>query len=244
MVSGSSIYNVNIEIASLSNEKWQEIKNNCSGKIDSLLDLLSGQLSEGVMQTVCNQASGLFPLTHEIKLSCTCPDWATMCKHVAAALYGVGARLDYSPEKLFELRGVNHNELVDISTAVINSITGSESEQPQIDHDDLSSLFGIDLSGTKPVSDAKDTLNIGDKTSSNKSTQTKNNKPNKTKISKPPKYLSGSSIRKKRTQLKLSQKEFAEKIGVSATTISNWERKGKYKVNLSKNKIKVLHELF
>jgi len=64
------------------------------------------------MDRVCREGDGLFPSPAEIKLSCSCPDWADMCKHVASALYGVGARLDQKPQLLFVLRGVDENELI------------------------------------------------------------------------------------------------------------------------------------
>ena len=65
------------------------------------------------MDRVCRQGDGLFPSPGEIKLNCSCPDGAGMCKHVAAVLYGVGARLDEEPQFLFVLRGVDENELID-----------------------------------------------------------------------------------------------------------------------------------
>ena len=74
------------------------------------VELLQGRLAKGVMDRVCREGDGLFPSPTEIKLSCSCPDWADMCKHVAAALYGVGARLDEEPALLFELRGVDRSE--------------------------------------------------------------------------------------------------------------------------------------
>ena len=155
IVSGSSLYNVRININALSKNKWKNIKENCAGKISSLLDLLSGKLSEGVMQEVCNRNEGLFPLPKEIKLSCDCPDWATMCKHVAAVLYGVGARLDHSPEKLFELRAVDHNELIDVSTVLIDATQKSASHRRRIDDSAISDVFGIDLSNTESTSPDK-----------------------------------------------------------------------------------------
>ena len=55
---------------------------------------------------------GLFPTPQEISLGCSCPDGARMCKHVAAVLYGVGARLDHQPELLFTLRAVEPAQLL------------------------------------------------------------------------------------------------------------------------------------
>jgi uncharacterized Zn finger protein len=111
MVSGSELYTVQVDIAPASAKRWNAICRDCAGSIDSLVDLLQGRLSERVMERVCREGDGLFPAPREINLSCSCPDWADMCKHVAAVLYGIGARLDSSPELLFKLREVDENEL-------------------------------------------------------------------------------------------------------------------------------------
>src|SRR5882672_1097875 len=111
-VSGSELYDVAITIAPVAAKRWRAICRDCSGAIDSLVELLQGRLASGVMNRVCRQGDGLFPTPDEIKLSCSCPDWADMCKHVAAALYGVGARLDERPQLLFALRGVDETELI------------------------------------------------------------------------------------------------------------------------------------
>ena len=112
MVSGSSIYNVTISIEAVSKMQWQSICRDCAGGIDSLVELLQGRLSGAVMERLCRQGNGLFPKPSEIRFSCSCPDYALMCKHVAAVLYGIGARLDEKPELLFRLRAVNENDLV------------------------------------------------------------------------------------------------------------------------------------
>src|SRR5260221_7415411 len=112
MVSGSSIYNVTIKVAPVGKARWKSICQDCSGAIDSLVELLQGRFSKGVMERICRQRTGLFPAPHEIKLSCSCPDWADMCKHVAAVLYGIGARLDQQPDLLFRLHQVDEKELI------------------------------------------------------------------------------------------------------------------------------------
>jgi len=98
LVSGSDLYTITISIAPLAKRKWDEVKSACAGKIGSLIDLLRGKLAGGVMEVVAHRQNGLFPLPGEMSFKCSCPDWAGMCKHVAAVLYGVGARLDHAPE--------------------------------------------------------------------------------------------------------------------------------------------------
>src|ERR1022692_4624913 len=111
-VSGSELYKVELKVAPVAKAKWKSICNDCAGGIDSLVELLQGRLSKGVMERICRQNQGLFPTPAEIQLSCSCPDWAGMCKHVAAVLYGVGARFDHQPELLFRLRELDERELI------------------------------------------------------------------------------------------------------------------------------------
>ena len=113
LVSGSELYTIQIDIAALPEAAWQALKKQCAGKIGSLVELLQGKLSNAVMEAVTDRDEGLFPKPKEIKMRCSCPDYAGMCKHLAAVMYGVGNRLDSSPELLFELRGVDHQELIE-----------------------------------------------------------------------------------------------------------------------------------
>ncbi len=143
-VMGSSLYHVNIEIASLPASKWKALIKACVGKIDSLIELLLGTFSKAVMEVITGRENGLFPQPKEIKMSCSCPDGARMCKHVAAVLYGVGASLDHEPEGLFALRHVDHLDLV--ATADAGSIlTPAMSATNAVEDSELSALFGIDM---------------------------------------------------------------------------------------------------
>ena len=97
IVNGSVLYNINITIKPLPKQKWSKIRQQCTGQIGSMLELLQGKLSNQVMKIVTDPDTGLFPNLREIDLSCDCPDWAGMCKHIAAVIYGIGARLDSQP---------------------------------------------------------------------------------------------------------------------------------------------------
>ncbi len=144
-VSGSEIYNLRIQIKTLPAKKWNAVKRRCAGQIGSLLDLLRGRLSDGVMQVVTDRKEGLFPLPKEISLHCNCPDWAVMCKHVAAVLYGVGARLDEKPELLFVLRGVNHQELIETDAELALAGATRRGKSKRLAGGDLADVFGIEL---------------------------------------------------------------------------------------------------
>jgi uncharacterized Zn finger protein len=146
LVSGSELYRISIKIQPVQKAEWKALKSDCAGQVSSLMDLLQGKLSVQVMEIITRRETGLFPRPAEIGLSCSCPDWAGMCKHVAAALYAVGVRLDESPELLFLLRGVDHLELV---TEATESVTTGVSTLPEgsatLTGDNLEEIFGIEI---------------------------------------------------------------------------------------------------
>jgi uncharacterized Zn finger protein len=142
LVQGSDLYEVTVAIAALSKPRWTSIVSACSGEIDSLVELLKGKLSSGVMKVVIDRKSGLFPAPAQIDMDCTCPDSASMCKHIAAALYGIGARLDRKPELLFVLRGVDHLDLLVRARAPTATRTAN-SARKQVADVDIASVFGI-----------------------------------------------------------------------------------------------------
>jgi len=146
LVSGSSIYRVTVGIAAMPAAQWRSICADCAGRIESLVELLQGRLSKGVMERMCRQGSGLFPKPPEIRFSCTCEDHASMCKHVATALYGVGARLDEKPELLFRLRAVNEGDLLADLDSVMPASKPAGGRV--LAAEDVSALFGLDLAGS------------------------------------------------------------------------------------------------
>ena len=154
MVSGSEVYTVRIAINAASPPLWKALCEDCAGSIDSLVELLQGRFSKGVMERVCLPGKGLFPSPKEIKLSCSCPDWADMCKHVAAVLYGVGARLDASPELLFILRGVDHAELVAKAGEGLPTAKKPISSKRVMVGGDLGALFAVEMAETGARADA------------------------------------------------------------------------------------------
>ena len=165
LVSGSELYKVRVDISVAAPARWKAICSDCSGSVGSIVELLQGKLSKHVMERVCRQTDGLFPTPQEIKMSCSCPDWAGMCKHVAAALYGVGARLDHDPDLLFALRGVERSELVSLATDVSIPKAGAKSERV-LEDGDVAALFGIELQ-TSPLEERTEL--VGKSTGKNRS---------------------------------------------------------------------------
>ncbi|MCC6508984.1 MAG: SWIM zinc finger family protein, partial [Pirellulaceae bacterium] len=151
LVSGSSLYRIAITINKLPPKTWKAICADCAAEVSTLLELLSGKLPDSVLKRLTDRRDGLFPQPREIKIQCSCPDGARMCKHAAATLYGVGHLLDTKPELFFMMRGVDQSELVSEGWQV-----GQVAERMGLNADanaslanaDLGSIFGIELAGS------------------------------------------------------------------------------------------------
>lgn len=254
IVSGSSLYNITIKIAPLPVKIWANIQQKCSNQISSVLELLQGKISNSVMQIVTDPATGIFPKTKEIQLDCNCPDWASLCKHLAAVLYGVGARLDHNPELLFLLRGVDHQDLV--STEL--DITAKQTSRKRVFKGDLTDVFGIELESSEPKQNIsvkksakvkaspktttpkkktvtlsknmaktvkkKNQKTIKKSTQSTIKTVTKTRTTRKTKSTENS-LSTGMTTSKLRSRFDMNYTQFAKLLGVSPATIKSWEMK-------------------
>ncbi len=154
LVQGSSLYKIQITFGTLPAPRWNTFKQRSAGRVTNLLDLLQGRLSKEILSDLTERDVGLFPSPSEIRMRCSCPDSASLCKHLAAVLYGVGARLDHKPELFFTLRGVDVGELiakVTAEVACVGAAPGGTSGSDTLAGEDLSALFGVDLDpGTAP----------------------------------------------------------------------------------------------
>jgi uncharacterized Zn finger protein len=147
---GSSLYTVAMTVAACPEKQWRAIGADCAGSIDSIVELLQGKLSTAVMERICKPGIGLFPAPKEITFNCSCPDWASMCKHVAAVLYGVGARLDQQPEFLFALRRVDANDLIRQVGAGLPKSRKRPAAGKVLDDALVADVFGIEMTEAYP----------------------------------------------------------------------------------------------
>ena len=214
-VAGSSTYEVVVKIKPLQPERWQNIKKKCAGEIGTVVELLQGKLSKHVLGIVTDKKEGLFPAPAEIDLNCSCPDWATMCKHVAATLYGVGVLLDRSPELFFKLRDVDHLELIDSSVAIATGKKDSET----LDEGALEDIFGVELADSLEPKSKKTkkaaTKNLAAKTQPAKKPAAQK----KSAINKMAKEVTRKAVKKtsKRTTKKAVSKTSKKKAKAAAT---------------------------
>ena len=141
-------YSVSVKIQTLKKETWQRMKTACEGTLESFQELLAGNFPKALGEIFICKDSGMFPAPREIKFDCSCPDWADMCKHVAAVLYGVGARLDEDPKLFFRLRDAGIDELIKQAVAgkVEKLLEKAGRKSGRIIEDkDIASVFGIDI---------------------------------------------------------------------------------------------------
>lgn len=148
-VQGTRLYHQTIEVEALTPKQRAELRKLAAGKIDSLVALLRGQLPDTLLAAMTDPQHGVFPTVDQIRLECSCPDWASLCKHLAAVMYGIGARLDESPELLFKLRGLPLDELIQhTEPAALTVPTVAPDRHPE---GDLAALFDIDLVTALPA---------------------------------------------------------------------------------------------
>ncbi len=89
-----------------------------------LARLLTDDLPIAVEELLRAEGVPLFPKTeplgktpegrplYDVKMKCSCPDWARPCKHIVAVLLLLGEEITRRPATLLSLRGVDVDELV------------------------------------------------------------------------------------------------------------------------------------
>ncbi len=134
LISGEELYELDLHVQPLDDERIDTLRQLCHGRLDSLVSLLEGKIDAPLMDALCHPEDGILPLSTDWRFSCTCPDWASPCSHAAALVYAAGCLIDSDPSLLFTLREIDPEQLVDIPTASADFDTAA-----------LSQTFGIDL---------------------------------------------------------------------------------------------------
>ena len=141
-------YKINVKIAPLSAAARAQVEAACRGQLGSLSDLLAGQFPKALEALFTAEGTGLFPTPKEIQFDCSCPDWASMCKHVAAVLYGIGARFDEDPGLFFALRGLDPQQLIGgvVQQHTTDLLAKAKRTSKKVLADaDLGAVFGIEM---------------------------------------------------------------------------------------------------
>ena len=215
---GSSLYQVAVSVLPVAIPQWQAISADCAGSIATLVELLQGRLSKAVMERICTPKTGLFPAPKEISFTCNCPDWADMCKHVAAVLYGIGVRLDEQPDLLFSLRRVDAKELVAQAGAGLPKNKKAPASTKVLDASLLADVFGIEMAdATPPLARSKVTGVPEKKTGAGKKLPAAK----KAAVIKKPSVAKKVTVEKKPAQVKKSastRKSTGRKVEVAVVT--------------------------
>ncbi|NLF93043.1 MAG: helix-turn-helix domain-containing protein [Oligosphaeraceae bacterium] len=218
LVNGSQAqpYEILLEIAPLPRERWEALKQKCLGRIDSLLALVQGKLPPEILAEFCNPVSGLFPSPEEMRMTCSCPDWAGLCKHLAAVLYGIGIRLDEDPRLFFTLRGIQEDEL--LGAEAVGTL--AEGTRPEIAVDNLSDMFGVEFDSLENAAPGQPPQRSGSASSDRRPAIAGTQKGSADAEAQ----FTPAVIGKLRQSLGFSQSELGEHCGCSATMVSLWER--------------------
>lgn len=138
-------YKVSVDIDPLSESRKKAILERCGGRIENLESLMSGEIPKDI-EDIFVSRGGLFPSPDEIYFRCSCPDSAYMCKHVAAVLYGIGARFDEDPLLFFELRDFDVSGLIkrSVEDKLESMLRNADAKSPRVIDDlDAKDLFGV-----------------------------------------------------------------------------------------------------
>jgi uncharacterized Zn finger protein len=238
-VAGSHVYQVKVGMKTLALARWKDIRKMCSGRIGSLVEILSGRISDHVMGVVTNRDTGLFPDVREMSFSCSCPDWADMCKHVAAVLYGVAARLDEQPELLFLLRGVDPADLLPSDRAV--ALDTGKGRSTRLAPGSIEDVFGIELDRGKDdkggeVSKKKPRARRRAPGRPRKKARRKSlpGRPKKAPLKRKPSLKgadrkqtpwTGKAVTALRRRLGMTMEDFSLLAGLTHSTVQKWERR-------------------
>ncbi len=145
MGSSNTPYKVRVDIEVMSQRDWNRVVSACSNKISNLDELISGKFPIE-LQELFTMKNGLFPSSSEIDFSCSCPDWASMCKHVSAVLFAIGAKFDEDPLLFFKLRGIDFEYLIkkSVDEKLKNMMKNSEQKSKRvIEDEDIDDIFGL-----------------------------------------------------------------------------------------------------
>ncbi len=141
-------YRVAVAIDPMDETVYKKVVEGTTARAKSLDALVEGDFPDELKGALFDKERGVFPAPHQIHMDCSCPDAALLCKHVAAALYGVGAYLDDEPLLLFKLRGIDVDALIrkTVEEKLASMLENADVESPRvldIDDEGLTELFGV-----------------------------------------------------------------------------------------------------
>ncbi|MCB8943547.1 MAG: hypothetical protein H6658_07310 [Ardenticatenaceae bacterium] len=105
-------YKITIELTPLAESSWRKVTMALAERPYFVAQLLAGEMPQEIEEAFQSVRLDLFPSRQELKQNCNCPDWADVCKHLAAVHYILAERFDEDPFLLFRLRGKTQAEIL------------------------------------------------------------------------------------------------------------------------------------
>ena len=110
LVDGSAYYPYEVEVGMkpVPAKSVKRLADSIAADPDIVAGLLDGELPKEIAPLCEKLGIELFPGSwRSMHLSCSCPDSARVCKHIAAVFYIIADRIDLDPFFIFEFRGIH-----------------------------------------------------------------------------------------------------------------------------------------
>jgi len=141
---GPTPYRVKINFELIPDVGWEKIVKNLSTRLPYLIELLEGSLPQNIIAIFENNGYSLFPdASKGLDSTCSCPDEAVPCKHIAAIILYLARVLDYNPFLLLKLRGKSKEE-------ILEDLSLSQPIESKIESEKVSAVNNIEFKFNVP----------------------------------------------------------------------------------------------
>ncbi len=107
-----SIYQTSITIKAITPADWTNVIRQIASRADLVTKLLMNEMPDTIEDAFAELDLHLLPHSErDFKTTCSCPDYANPCKHIAGVYYLLASDLDQDPFVMFELRGLSRDRL-------------------------------------------------------------------------------------------------------------------------------------
>jgi len=138
-------YRVKIRLKALTDKQWQKVVKVLAERAIFAAKLLSGEMPPNIDEVFNSCGLSLFPAkANELETSCSCPDWANPCKHIAATHYVLAEVFDRDPFLLFELRGRTKEKVLEELRAARSLQDSAEEESLAVREKEILEKMAID----------------------------------------------------------------------------------------------------
>lgn len=133
-----------IEISPLPGCLWQAVIPELGNQAGFIARLLLNEIPDSLESHLQARGHSLIPGRYgeDLQATCSCPETESPCRHVAAVLVALAARIDQTPLLLFELRGLNRATLAArLEDTVLGGIVATALSDPSVEPEPVTSYF-------------------------------------------------------------------------------------------------------